>query len=247
LKYGHKTSIELFSKQVANFILDLEEKKLIDLSNTIFLIGPYQKINTAASLLSKAVIDEINLKTYQISGLPSLESGKIHRQSTYFNDYALMDKSNRYNLIKSDKFYTDFVLIEKKNIILLDDIRITGVHENLMKRFFQENNFSGKLDFVFLAEIEENDFEASIEHELNSAFVKSIDSLIPFILNREIIYTTRFIKMLLNLDYSKFLTVIKLFEKEEIKKIITLSIGNNYHLEALFSINIKHMQKLIQI
>ena len=247
LKFGHKESISNMGSQLFDLIVKLNKSSAIDLDNSIILIGPYQYIDTASSLLTKETIKLLNLFSEKSSSFKRILYDKIGRKTTYFTDYALMSKEDRYNLIKNDSFYINYQNVGNKDIIIVDDIRISGTHEDIMYNLFKEGGFKNKVNFIFLAEIEPNSFEPSIEHYLNSFIIKTANDLIPYILEDSIHFTTRGVKMIFSMPANEFLDFIEIIPIKKQIELYDLAIGNEYDKVELTAININALHNKLNI
>jgi len=238
LKFGHKKAINHFSEKLFHMIVDLHKSKSIDLNKCVILIGPYQFIDTASSLLTKQTIERLNEFADQIGLVYKMESLKVDRKTTYFTDYAKMSKEDRYNLIKNDSFHVDYSKLADNDIIIVDDIRISGTHEDIMFDLFKSDGFSKTVNFLFLAEIDQNTFEPAIEHQLNSTVIATAYDLIPYINDDSLEFTTRGVKMIFSLPEVEFLMFLDQIPSSKYAELYHLAIGNEYDKVEITASNI---------
>ena len=238
LKFGHKKAISHFADKLFHLIVDLHKSKSIDLNKCVILIGPYQFIDTASSLLTKQTVERLNDFADHLGLVKKIESLKVDRKTTYFTDYAKMSKEDRYNLIKNDSFYVDYNKLGDNDIIIIDDIRISGTHEDIMFDLFQSDGFSKTVNFLFLAEIDPDSFEPAIEHHLNSTVIETAHDLIPYLVEDSLEFTTRGVKMIFSLPEVEFLTFLDQIPISKYAELYHLAIGNEYDKVEITASNI---------
>lgn len=242
LKFGHRSSIIEFANKLFFLILKLHNSNAININNSIILIGPYQFIDTAASLLTKRTISLLNQYAKNTNNLMEICYSKVDRKTTYFTDYALMTKEDRYNLIKNDSFVVDYPAIGSKDIIIIDDIRISGTHEDIMYNIFKDGGFKNTINFIFLAEVERNEFDPKIEHFFNSKTISHARDLIPFINNGSLDFTTRGVKMIFSQSESEFVEFISKISIDIMEELLKLAMGNEYDKIELISNNLEILE-----
>lgn len=243
LKFGHKKSIGHFAEKLFHLIVELHKTKSIDLNKCVILIGPYQFIDTASSLLTKQTIERLNEVAVQLGLFRKVEFLKVDRKTTYFTDYAKMSKEDRYNLIKNDSFYVDYDRLGDNDIIIIDDIRISGTHEDIMFDLFQADGFSKTVNFLFLAEIDPDSFEPAIEHHLNSTVIATAHDLIPYLIEDSLVFTTRGVKMIFSLPEVEFSIFLDQIPTSKYAELYHLAIGNEYDKVEITASNIDILKK----
>ena len=80
-------------------------------------------------------------------------------------------------MIGNDEFYIDNVFLEDKTLIILDDIKITGTHEIMIKRTLDQQSVTNDAYFVYFAELSNSNIHPKIESYLNNYTIKSINDL----------------------------------------------------------------------
>jgi hypothetical protein len=247
LKFGHRASINDYANKLFSLVLELHNSDAININNSVILIGPYQFIDTASSLLTKQTISLLNQYAKNTNNLMEICHSKVNRKTTYFTDYALMSKEDRYNLIKNDSFIVDYDAIGSKDIIIIDDIRISGTHEDIMYNIFKDGGFQNTINFIFLAEVERNEFDPKIEHFFNSKTISNVKDLIPYITSDSLDFTTRGVKMILSQSQHEFIDFIAKISIDNMEELRKLAIGNEYDKIELISNNLEILkEKLTQ-
>jgi hypothetical protein len=164
---------------------------------------------------------------------------KIHRYKTYSIDYGNLDFEARKALIATDKYHVDKDFLKERLCLFLDDIKITGSHEYVIKKQLQINGLenNGTFGFVYFAELQNEDIVPQFENFLNYAYVKNLDHIAEIMSNPTFQFNTRVIKYILNSEnIHAFLAKISRQNKE---KLFHLAVSNNYHLMEEYQRNIK--------
>jgi len=235
-KHGSKTQARKFGKDVAK-ICEFEER-----TNLIFYPAPFNNIHTASSafkdyLLSYCTKQFINKNI-------SIKQGKVNRVYSYDDDYGLMNKEDRKKAISSDLFHIDkkFIL-ENDTLVFIDDIKITGSHEERIKELLARENIKNNVLYIYIAEYTGNNPE--IEHELNHKFVNNLNDINSIIRNEEFIFNTRVIKYILKADLIEFSTFIT-YQSEIFKEtLFSFATLNNYHTNIKYKANFNILTDLI--
>jgi hypothetical protein len=255
-KYGCKRSARNFGTQTAEaFIKALEDglwkEEMEVLKRPIIVIpSPYEFVPTATF----AMKDYFNrrLNDWLVDhNFPPVQELKIYRKSSYIEDYGLMDESDRQKAITGDHFYIDHTFCFGKLCIFLDDIRITGAHEervqhminvcNGRKAIFPFQNYV----FTYFAVLENREIDPTIESFLNLHYVKSLKHIDKLIKNDEFLLNTRVVKYILSYDHNDCKEFLDYQRDIFLHTLYHQAIGNSYHLADKFKQNIEYLKTLI--
>jgi hypothetical protein len=174
--------------------------------------------------MKDAFKQELN-KWLLINKLPFAIESKMHRNTTYTQDYGELSADDRMKLISNDTFAIDLDSLKDKTLIFLDDIKITGSHEHVILNTIK--NFKGNTFLLYFAELINKNIDPTIENELNYAFVSDITKL------NDIIFNSVF---KINIDFEKFISDKPLLFKNN---ICANAIGNKYDKIELYQTNLK--------
>jgi hypothetical protein len=244
LKFGYFESIKFYSELIFKKLIDLNKNGDLKIDNCVFILGPYQFIDTAASLVMKKVIELMNDHANKTSDFSPVKVSKIDRKTTYFTDYSMMDKNARYDLIKNDQFILNFNEIENFDVIVFDDIRITGTHETIIENLFQKFQYQKTINYFFIAQINQDHFNASVEHYLNTFTVKTPFDLLIYLKNNQLIFTTRAVKFILSLNAFDFSIFLRNLSDNHRVELYNLAIGNQYDKNKDIVQNINSLKSL---
>lgn len=240
-KHGSKRVSRLFGTELGNSFLRDKSIELANLDNKNIVIcsAPYNYIPVASTILKDYFFSAFNSIWAEYYESP--QDLKIFRGHNYVADYSTMSYEDRIKAINSDEFYIDKEFIKDKTLFLIDDIRITGSHEQTMIKLLERIDFQGVVYFIYYAELVGNSSSASIENDLNYAFVKNINNINYIIQNDEFIFNTRVTKFILSQKEEDFKNFIDYQSKSFRHTLKTNSMGNSYHKKDEFINNFNYL------
>lgn len=241
-KFGCKTTAKKFGYSLAESFIEL--LKFNPITNQIVISSsPYCFIPTATFAMKDYFVQKVN--EYLVSAeLPVVQEIKIHRTITYKEDYGGLSADERIKLIGNDGFHIDTEFIKGKTILFLDDIKITGSHERVIERMYNQYNLTNDCIFIYFAELVNKAIHPSIENDLNYAFVKNLLDLDKVIKNENFLLNTRVVKFILNSPTDEFKTFIQYQKQTLVQTIYHQAIGNSYHQIDEYKKNISILKQL---
>lgn len=243
-KFGDDLIAEKFGTSLAkSFIASFLVKNPI--SNQIVVISsPYSFIPTATFAMKNYFIFELN-KWLANNNFPVVQETKIHRTKTYKEDYGSLNATDRIKLIENDKFLIDSKFIEKKTLIFLDDIKITGSHEKMITNMIESYSIKSDFFLLYFAVLTNKSIDPKIENHLNYSYVKSIFDLNSIINSNRFAINTRIVKYILNSEFDDFKNFIVDKKNDFINLIYNMAIGNNYHNIEAYTHNLQYLKEII--
>ncbi len=170
LKFGSNRVARKFGFELANAFA--EKHMDILLSNRLVVIpSPYNHVANAATILTHHFVNRLNQILTNHSG-EHVDYSIIHRKVSYINDYGFLSKEDRKGLIDNDSFYLNKDFFKDKVLLFLDDVIITGTHEDKLKEILTAEKIKNDTIFVYYAKYEGND--PTIESRINFAAMKSL-------------------------------------------------------------------------
>jgi len=149
-KFGDGSIAEEFGTNLAKHFIADELSKNYDGNQLVVVSSPYSFIPTATFFLKNNFIFEMN-KWLASNNYPVTQETKIHRSTSYSEDYGTLDATGRMKLIENDIFYIDKNFVKDKTIIFIDDIRITGTHEKMITRMLDMFNIEERYYLLYFA------------------------------------------------------------------------------------------------
>jgi hypothetical protein len=234
-----KFADELFEGFIAsysNLILSHEE--------IVILPSPYHAIPTASNYLSFYFKTKMNAFLYEHNRKALVES-KIFRNQTYTTDYGNLDYDDRVKLIANDTYYIDRNFINGKLCLFLDDIKITGSHEHIVKKILTQYDVQGEFVFMYFAELMNKDIHPNIENYYNYFYVKDLESLSAVINARSFVFNTRIVKYILKLEITELILLMNNVDSFKFEQLFHLAVSNNYHTISDYSENLTYINQNI--
>jgi len=228
-KFGDGAIAKAFGQELGKHFIAAHGEALLQEEDIVFVPSPYNAIPTASNALSLFFRDEVNQFLFK-HGKKALLQSKIHRYKTYSVDYGNLDYEERLRLISSDTYHLDKRFLENRMVLFIDDIKITGSHEFIIKKQIEQEQMQGKFMFIYYAQLSNDAIHPNFENYLNYFAVKERQDLVPIINEGNFIMNTRIIKYILKsepLELMEFLAAIK---EERLPEMVHYAIGNNYHL-----------------
>jgi len=245
-KYGDGFIAEQYGVALAKgFIARHLQNEMVS-SQIVVVSSPYAFIPTATLEMTKYFIFELN-KWLVSHRLPVIQQTKIHRTTTYKEDYGALDAEARLALIGNDDFHIDKTFLDNKFLIFIDDIKITGSHERMICRMIENYGLSNKHHFLYFAELINNDVHPNIENFLNYYKVKSVFDLTDIINNPRFAVNTRIVKFILHTESTEFKNFLLLQRYDFVNLLYNMSIGNGYHLIEAYKTNLDEIEKYLNV
>lgn len=226
-KYGAINIAKEFGYLLAERFIENCFKDHYDGKQIVVLPSAYSYIPTASFFMKVFFVEKLNLFLYK-NGYPIVQETKINRTVTYREDYGEMSAEDRYNLISGDSFHIDKEYIKDKQLLFLDDIKITGTHERIILKMLNDAQISNDCYMLYFSELINSNISPKFENYLNNYFVKDLEKVDWIIKNEKFVFNTRVVKYILNADSDKFETFISRQTPDFKRDILHNAIGNEY-------------------
>lgn len=251
-KFGSKSIARVYGRELAqkfistehylNIVQDLKKnptKKIIVMSS------PYVHIPTATWAMKDYFVRDLNQSLYKW-GLTPVTETKIHRKSSYKEEYGEMSKDERMAVMNGDHFSVDGLLLANNICLFLDDIVITGAHETRICQMLKNYNLTeGQNYFLYFAQLLSTETDPKIENFLNYNYVKNLVRLNKIIENHEFQMNTRVVKYILDADHEDCKSFLSYQSDTFLHTLYHNAIGNQYNLIADYSENFKMLEELV--
>ncbi|SOD12662.1 phosphoribosyltransferase family protein [Pedobacter xixiisoli] len=244
-KFGDSAIARKFADELFDGFIAEHKDLILSNEEIVILPSPYHSIPTASNYLSFYFKTKMNTFLYEHNRKALVES-KIYRNQTYTTDYGNLDYEQRVKLIANDTYYIDRNFIDGKLCLFLDDIKITGSHEHIVKKILEQYNVQGKFVFMYYAELKNSDIHPNIENYYNYFYVKDIESLSTIINAQSFVFNTRTVKYILKLEKSELLLLVAQVEDTLLEQLFHLAVSNNYHTIADYQENLAYINQSIK-
>lgn len=204
----------------------------------------YNMLEIAATLLSRHFLLHIN-RLLASHNMPIVKWTNMHRTITYFSDYAHMTVEERKRMLSGDSFFINKDFIAGKTLLFIDDVIITGTHEEKIKEFLRKENLNNKCMFLYYCKY--TGTCAETEGKLNTCGVNDADSYLALINepNHQIIVRT--CKFLLNGTTAQLVDVLTRAPKDFNQRLYSACIMEEYHLVPRYRDNMACIEKYLGI
>lgn len=236
-KHGSKTQARIFGRDVASVC------SFPDNSNLVFYSAPHNNIHTASNAFKDYLVGSCARQFMERK--ISVKQGKVNRKYSYDNDYGKMSKEDRKKAISSDLFEIDKSVIKDTDILIfVDDIKITGSHEERIIEMLEREKIENEVIFVYLAEYTGDD--PAIEHRLNHHSINNLLDINSVIRNEEFIFNTRVVKYILKAEIAHFVSFIMYQSDVFQDTLYSLSILNGYHTNPMYETNFGILNNIVK-
>lgn len=227
-KFGDRYYAEKFATQLFSGFISEYRDLVLSSNDIIILPSPYLSIPTASNFLCSFFKVQLNNFLFKNHKKSCVES-KIYRNQTYVTDYGNLDFEERIKLISNDTYYIDRAFIDGKLCVFVDDIKITGSHEQTVDKILNQYNVTGDFIYTYFAELTNISIHPKIENFYNYHAVKNVDHIVSIINRNTFQYNTRIVKYILSMDECQFRYLIEKIPNERSHDLFHLAISNNYH------------------
>ena len=241
-KFGDDTLAEKFGNELFEGFIAQHKDLILAHDEVVILPSPYLAIPTASNYLSFHFKTRMNEFLY-VHGKKALAESKIYRNQTYTTDYGNLDYNDRVKLIANDTYYIDSNYISGKLCLFMDDVKITGSHEHIVKKILEGHGVQGEFVFVYFAELLNKDIHPNIENYYNYFYVKDADSLATVINGESFVFNTRTVKYILKLSREELVTLLAQVTTNMQQQLFRLAVSNNYHTIADYKDNLEYINK----
>jgi hypothetical protein len=202
----------------------------------VVIPSPYNHVKNAATIMTEHFVDRLNQNLVNCNG-KHVEYSTIHRKVTYTNDYGFLSKEKRKSLINNDDFYFNKQFIGDKTLIFIDDVTISGTHEEKLVDVMKNEKIDNKTFFLYYASY--NGTSPDIEAKLNFAGVSSPLSYVNLVLSGDCHVIVRTIKYLLGLPQSELEFILPKVPIHILNKIYNGALGEGYYTVPQYQENVK--------
>jgi hypothetical protein len=181
LKFGSDHVARRFGYELATSFFAAHSDALIA-NQLVVISSPYNFVENAATVMTRHFVNKLNELLVNAQGR-SVEYSVIHRKVSYTNDYGFLSKQKRKGLIDNDLFYLNKDFIAGKMLIFIDDVRITGTHEEKLEEILRENYITNPAFFLYYANYNGN--RPDIEAAINFAAISNLNDYLNLVKSDE--------------------------------------------------------------
>lgn len=225
LKFGSDAAARHFGYELADTFFNRYQDHLVE-NQSVVIPSPYNYVPNAATVLTRHFCDRLNEHIISRGG-EHVEYTIIHRKVSYTKDYGFLSKEKRKSLIDNDSFAMNKDFIAGKQLIFVDDIKITGTHEEKLIEIMQKDGIQNNAFFLYIG----NYFGESpeIEAQLNFAGVKCLADYVRLTEEPNHHMIIRPIKYILSRQHSELRDTVPHFSNDVLLKIYNGCLAEGYY------------------
>jgi hypothetical protein len=243
LKFGSDLIAKKFGYELAEGVFNTHSDLLLT-NQCIVFPSPYNVIPNAATILTHHFRNRLNELLVGASG-KHVDYSIVHRKMSYTNDYGFLPKDKRKGLISQDKFFLNKKFIKGKVLIFIDDVCITGTHEERLIEVLEAEEVKNDSMFLYYAKYFGN--SPDIEAALNFAAVKCLADYIEISNQPNHHVIIRPVKYLLSVPPSDLQTALSGMSSELIEKIYHACLAEGYYTIPSYQDNFQQIKANVDI
>lgn len=224
-KFGSDRVARAFGEELALGFFGSHAASILS-NKCVVIPSPYNYVKNAATLVARHFVDALNSLLVDAGG-DHVEYSTIHRKVSYTNDYGFLTKEARQGLIKNDCFYMNTRFYDRKLLLFIDDVRITGTHEEKLSEVINAEGMNNDVFYLYYASY--SGARANIEAELNFAAIQSLDDYLDIICAPDQKVIVRTIKYALSLSYSEFQALLSRTPEGFVRALYYGALGEGYY------------------
>jgi adenine/guanine phosphoribosyltransferase-like PRPP-binding protein len=191
----------------------------------------YRYMPTAAHAVTTALGAEITLQGGET------QLAKVHRSTLTHGDYSTMSAGERAAVMGANLLAIDPAAVDGKDVLVVDDIRVTGSHEDSLRKLFDCLHPS-RVTFAYIAAIDQELAHADpqLEDRVNHAAIKKLVDIERLIGYREFRMNARSCKFILALRHRDELpSFLARLSHDLLSQFYMGALGDGYHLMPLYT------------
>ena len=200
-KYGHKPTVITFAKKILETFLSKYSFDWIAARKDEIVIttSPYWHTPPSANSLAVAVHHLLNESLFE-HGIGSIKFVKINRSAAPSCDFSQLSVKERAQNMKKDQLSVDTKSVKKQRVVLVEDSRITGAHEEKTIKYLEKAGVH-ELILLYVIDVKDGKLDPDVENRINHITVNSLDELYKLMKNPdEFILNGRACRFLLSWD-----------------------------------------------
>lgn len=238
-KHGCIKATKNFSLKLAEVISRHIVEHHID-KNIAFVGAPYNKVPVASTFLASKTASIVSNMTGK-----NIEVLKVNRMHSYHDDYGSMSSELRKKSLSGESFNIDPSLLDNKHVYFIDDIFITGAHEERMLNMINSLEGGFTFNFCYFLKLESKNCNPAIEKELNNSFIDE-KSYLKLSNRGKLFLNTRVTKLIFRSDSKTFKRFINTKNITLLKHLKSSCEANDYQDHPLYVSNFKVLKQQLQ-
>ena len=226
LKFGSDIVAKKFGYELADAFFACHSEVLLA-NQCVVIPSPYNFVHNAASVMARHMTDRLNHHMAHANG-SCVEWSVIHRKVSYTVDYGYLPKEKRKALIDNDEFYFNDQFVEGKVLLFVDDVFITGTHEEKLREIMDRASRDNRSFFLYYG-MALPGVTPDTEAALNFAGIKCLNDYLKLMQEPNHHTIVRPIKYILGQDVGVLDVVVQQMELPRLLELYHGALGEGYH------------------
>ena len=239
LKFGCDVTAKKFGYKLAESFFAAHSDKLLA-NQCVVIPSPYNFVKNAATVMTLHFLDRLNDLVVSING-NHVEYATVSRKVSYTADYGFLSKEKRKGLINQDSFFINREQFRGKFLIFIDDVRITGAHEEKLIDELAKRKLKNDAMFLYFAEYFGD--QPEIEAKLNFSAVKNVVDYVELAKSPNHHLIVRPIKYILSQNEESFTYVLNNLQEEQLRKLYHAAISEGYYRIPIYQQNLNTLRE----
>jgi hypothetical protein len=238
LKFGSNAIAKKFGCELADDTF-FKYADILLANSVVVIPSPYNHVENAATIMTRHFVDRLNHLLVNANG-SHVEYSTIHRKISYISDYGFLNKEQRKGLIGNDSFFLNKDFYKDKLVIFVDDVRITGSHEEKLQEILGTEDIYNDRMFLYYADYRGNSPE--VEAQINFAGIKDIWDYIDLSVEEGHNIIVRPIKYILSRNAADFNQLLTALPSSKREKIYSGALGEGYYKVPAYQENFNKLK-----
>jgi hypothetical protein len=224
-KYGDNQVAQHYAARLAELLIS---EGVLQKDCIYYMCGPaYQQVPTAAVAITDCLPDLLRAQGYQISEF------KISGQA-FGADFSNKNIEQRRTALAQITLTAPDEIrkaIRNQRVIVIDDIKVTGLHETAIARLLSSCNTGGML-FCYVASLEREGsvWWPEVEWDLNHCYMNSLERLAELMQDPYFVINSRVCKFVLAQPAAEIKTFAAQLSPQLRTQLVNAILADEYHL-----------------
>lgn len=245
LKFGDDEVAKRYGYELAEAFFTAHSGAILARPSVV-IPSPYNYVENAATIMCRHFVHRLNKLLVNSNGM-HVDYSIIHRKVSYTGDFGFLSAKQRNILISQDDFYLNERFYAGKNILFLDDVRISGAHENRLRGLLKEHSISeDNVFFLYYAQLIGEGVSPEIEGKLNMHGMQSLDDYVRVSSKPDHRVIVRPIKFTMARPADEFVDFTKKVPIDLLRQIYFGCLGEGYYQIPTYQVNFGILQKIVE-
>ncbi len=208
----------------------------------VVLGAPTTSVPVAATLMGWHFHNRLNHLLDSTGNMP-VQWDHVHRAVTYNDNYAQLPLEERRRLLADDERHMNTSFCSGKALIFVDDVRITGTHEEKLSHMVHALGLASPVIFATYAAY--TGANPAVEHELNQQHVRHGADVVELTRRDGCNWrvTTRAMRLVLEIPTGQFDSALTMLSREHREQVYHAAIAKGYSRHTPYAANFEALRR----